>query len=75
MTDQRIRVLARFHRNGMLASVSHIPALGLFLARAERPGVAYHPSTATTLEEAKAMADRDAHCLEPCTCPAWGSFE
>jgi len=75
MTDQRIRVLARFHRNGLLASVSHIPALGLFLAGAERPGVAHYEGAATTLDEAKAMADRDAHCLEPCTCPAWGSFE
>src|SRR5260221_198611 len=35
MTDQRVRVLARFHRNGLLASVSHIPALWLFLAGAE----------------------------------------
>ena len=75
MTDQRVRVLARFHRNGLLASVSHIPALGLFLAGAERPGVAHYEGTATTLDEAKAMADRDAHCLNPRTCPAWGTFE
>jgi hypothetical protein len=75
MTDQRIRVLFRLHQNGMIASVAYVHTLGLFLAGAERPGVAHYEGTASTLYEAKAMADRASGCPQPCTCSAWGSFE
>lgn len=64
-------LLSRRHANGVIATVLHLRDAGLFVGSASRPGEAHYGSSASSLEHAKALADHDSGCPQPCSCQPW----
>jgi hypothetical protein len=70
---RHLLTLYRFHKNGAMAMVTYNSEMGCWIASASRFGRPTAVGEAVDFEDAKRLADKEAHCPN-CMCDPWGEL-